>query len=66
MSATESLPHVYGHCPQCGAPGRWRERRPGGNDCCGNHHCYPSADAVPCRCDEVTAPPDDSEGGETE
>jgi hypothetical protein len=52
--------HPLGHCPLCGAPGKWRERRPGGNDGCANFHRYPSADAVPCRCDEVTPP---EEGG---
>jgi hypothetical protein len=36
----------YGHCPQCGAPGVSRERRPGGNDACANGHAYPSASAV--------------------
>jgi hypothetical protein len=36
----------YGYCPQCGAPGKSRERRLGGNDECANGHTYPSADAI--------------------
>lgn len=36
----------YGYCPACGAPGRLRERRPGGNDTCENRHVYPSRDAI--------------------
>lgn len=35
----------YGYCPLCGAPGGERERRPNGDDRCGNGHTYPSADA---------------------
>lgn len=35
----------YGYCPQCGAPGKTRERRPFGNDRCTNGHTYKSADA---------------------
>lgn len=37
---------VYGHCPVCGAPGRARERRLGGNDICERGCVYPSAKAV--------------------
>lgn len=37
---------TYGRCPWCGAAGILRERRPGGNDKCGNGHVYPSAEAV--------------------
>ena len=33
---------VYGYCPECGAEGVARERRPNGNDCCANGHTYPS------------------------
>ncbi len=36
----------YGYCPQCGAPGRSRERRINGNDKCENGHVYPSADRL--------------------
>lgn len=36
----------YGKCPQCGANGLLRERRPNGNDKCENGHSYPSAKAV--------------------
>lgn len=35
----------YGICPVCGAQGKTRERRPGGNDTCENGHVYPSAKA---------------------
>jgi len=34
---------VYGYCPQCGAKGVMRERRPNGNDKCANGHTYPSS-----------------------
>ena len=37
---------VYGFCPECGAEGVTRERRPNGNDRCKNGHCYPSRNAV--------------------
>lgn len=40
------LASEYGVCPFCGATGIERERRPGGNDRCGNGHTYPSKDAV--------------------
>ncbi len=36
----------YGNCPKCGTEGVARERRPNGNDRCGNGHTYPSKDAV--------------------
>ena len=35
----------YGYCPECGKPGKSRERRPNGNDRCPDGHCYPSAAA---------------------
>lgn len=41
----------YGFCPQCGAPGHTRERRPGGNDTCAGGCTYPSASAVQYRMD---------------
>ncbi|CAB4139710.1 hypothetical protein UFOVP352_42 [uncultured Caudovirales phage] len=34
---------VYGHCPECGAKGVMRERRPNGNDKCANGHTYLSS-----------------------
>lgn len=37
----------YGTCPQCGAEGICRERRPNGNDKCANGHVYPSRDSLP-------------------
>lgn len=37
---------VYGFCPQCGAPGKIRERRINGNDTCVNGHKYKSTEAV--------------------
>lgn len=36
----------YSYCPQCGAVGVYRERRPNGNDRCRNGHTYLSAQAV--------------------
>lgn len=36
----------YGYCPNCGAPGERRERRPNGNDTCANGCVYPSKDAL--------------------
>lgn len=36
----------YGHCPECGAIGIIRERRPDGNDTCARGHQYPSAQAL--------------------
>ena len=38
---------VYGYCPQCGAKGVMRERRPNGNDKCANGHTYPSSKSTP-------------------
>ena len=37
---------VYGYCPECGAKGVQRERRPNGNDKCANGHTYPSSKAA--------------------
>jgi hypothetical protein len=37
---------VYGYCPECGAKGVMRERRPDGNDKCANGHTYPSCKAA--------------------
>jgi hypothetical protein len=37
---------VYGYCPECGAKGVMRERRPGGNDKCANGHTYQSCKAT--------------------
>jgi hypothetical protein len=37
---------VYGFCPRCGAPGKFRERRPNGNDTCEQGCVYPSLDAI--------------------
>ncbi|UTC29570.1 hypothetical protein BAMBUS_05120 [Brevundimonas phage vB_BpoS-Bambus] len=33
---------LLGYCPVCGDGGHARERRPGGNDRCGNGHVYPT------------------------
>ena len=38
---------VYGYCPECGATGVMRERRPNGNDKCANGHTYPSSTSTP-------------------
>lgn len=38
---------TYGYCPKCGAPGKYRERRPYGNDRCEKGCVYPSAESVP-------------------
>ena len=38
---------VYGYCPECGAKGEMRERRPNGNDKCANGHTYPSSKSTP-------------------
>ena len=35
----------YGYCPECGAPGVMRERKPDGDDKCSNGHRYPSRSA---------------------
>jgi hypothetical protein len=37
---------VYGYCPECGAKGVQRERRPNGNDKCANGHTYQSCKAT--------------------
>ena len=37
--------YPYGYCPECGAPGLTRERRPDGDDKCSNGHRYPSRSA---------------------
>lgn len=37
---------MTGYCPECGAPGVQRERRPDGNDTCEKGHVYPSACAL--------------------
>ena len=37
---------VYGYCPECGAKGVTRERRPNGNDKCAKGHTYPSNTAT--------------------
>lgn len=44
-------PYPYGMCPQCGAPGESRERRPNGNDTCEKGCVYPSSSAVPYKAD---------------
>ena len=36
----------YGFCPQCGAPGVAREKRPNGDDVCENGHHYASASSI--------------------
>lgn len=41
----DALP--YGLCPQCGAPGVSRERRPDGDDKCANGHAYKSGEGMP-------------------
>lgn len=46
----------YGLCPQCGAPGEQRERRPNGNDRCQNSHTYPSREAVMPQTETAPAP----------
>jgi hypothetical protein len=37
---------VYGYCPVCGCAGKYREKRPAGNDTCDAGHTYPSKDAI--------------------
>lgn len=37
---------AYGYCPVCGSPGEMRERRPNGDDMCGNGHRYTSRAAL--------------------
>ena len=43
---TENKINPYGYCPKCGQPGVSRERRPDGNDRCGNGHTYPSSESL--------------------
>lgn len=43
----KSAKAIYDYCPECGAAGVKRERRPNGNDTCKNEHTYPSNTAVP-------------------
>jgi hypothetical protein len=47
LAQTQELVAVYGYCPECGAKGVMRERRPNGNDKCANGHTYPSNTAAP-------------------
>ena len=42
LKKPEPEPAAYGYCPECGAKGVMRERRPNGNDTCENGHVYPS------------------------
>jgi hypothetical protein len=42
----QELVAVYGYCPECGAKGVARERRPDGNDKCVNGHTYQSCKAT--------------------
>ena len=53
MAATSA----YGCCPQCGLPGKQRERRPNGNDICEAGHKYPSKSAVACVMPKRPVPP---------
>lgn len=46
MGNETTEPHPYGLCPECGVPGKTRERRPNGNDTCQNGHTYPSGNAI--------------------
>ena len=43
LAQTQEPVAVYGYCPECGAKGVMRERRPNGNDKCANGHTYPSS-----------------------
>jgi RNA polymerase-binding transcription factor DksA len=45
----------YGFCPECGAPGKTRERRLNGNDTCENGCTYPSKDALKTRPSDLPA-----------
>jgi hypothetical protein len=47
LAQTQEPVAVYGYCPECGAKGVMRERRPNGNDKCANGHTYPSNTATP-------------------
>jgi hypothetical protein len=43
LAQTQEPVAVYGYCPECGAKGVMRERRPNGDDKCANGHTYPSS-----------------------
>jgi hypothetical protein len=47
LAQTQEPVAVYGYCPECGAKGVMRERRPNGTDKCANGHTYPSNTAAP-------------------
>ena len=47
LAQTQEPVAVYGYCPECGAKGVMRERRPNGNDKCANGHTYPSSTSIP-------------------
>lgn len=47
LCSSQGLVSVYGYCPDCGAKGLQRERRPDGFDRCVNGHIYPSSKATP-------------------
>ena len=47
LAQTQEPVAVYGYCPECGAKGVMRERRPNGNDKCANGHTYPSSTSTP-------------------
>jgi hypothetical protein len=47
LAQTQEPVAVYGYCPECGAKGVMRERRPNGNDKCANGHTYPSSISTP-------------------
>ena len=47
LAQTQEPLAVYGYCPECGAKGVMRERRPNGNDKCANGHTYPSSTSTP-------------------
>jgi hypothetical protein len=51
----------YGYCPECESPGVERERRPNGNDKCGDGHTYPSANALHKSLDTDDQPQSDIE-----
>ena len=43
LAQTQEPVAIYGYCPECGAKGVMRERRPNGDDKCANGHTYPSS-----------------------
>ena len=47
LAQTQEPVAIYGYCPECGAKGVMRERRPNGNDKCANGHTYPSSTSTP-------------------